>query len=104
MGTVFTSEWKANMNELAQKNKEDFGQQTKAPYDDGTAKRGDLYFKPGKGAYMSSHLIALHKYFFKLLQKKFSIKSNKIVDEERIIELIITKNHNFLLWNGKKMR
>ena len=53
---------------------------------------------------MSSHLIALHKYFFKLLQKKFSIKSNKIVDEERIIELIITKNHNFLLWNGKKMR
>jgi hypothetical protein len=53
---------------------------------------------------MSSHLIALHKYFFKLLQKKFSIKSNKIVDEERIIELITTKNHNFLLWNGKKMR
>jgi len=25
MGTAFTSEWKANMNELAQKNKEDFG-------------------------------------------------------------------------------
>jgi hypothetical protein len=25
MGIVFTSEWKVNMNELAQKNKEDFG-------------------------------------------------------------------------------
>jgi hypothetical protein len=33
--------------------------------------------------------------FFELLQEKFSIKSNKIVDEERIIELMIIKNHNF---------
>jgi len=33
--------------------------------------------------------------FFELLQEKSSIKSNKIMDEERIIELMITKNHNF---------
>jgi hypothetical protein len=32
---------------------------------------------------------------FELLQEKSSMKSNKIVDEKRIIELIITKNHSF---------
>jgi hypothetical protein len=49
------------MNEpIHRKNKEGFGMQTKAPYDDGASKRGDLYFKSGKDACMSSNLKALH--------------------------------------------
>ena len=48
------------------KSKEGFGWQTKAPYDDGTSKRGDLYFKSGKDACMSSILKALHTYFYSL--------------------------------------
>jgi hypothetical protein len=43
-----------------QKNKESFGMQTKAPYDDGSSKGGDLYFTSGKEACMSSNLKALH--------------------------------------------
>ena len=43
-----------------QENKESFGMQTRAPYDDGTSKKGDLYFKSGKDACMSSNLKALH--------------------------------------------
>jgi hypothetical protein len=35
-----------HMNEpMHRKNKEDFGMQTKPPYDDEASKRGDLYFK-----------------------------------------------------------
>jgi hypothetical protein len=49
-----------HMNEpMHQKNKEGFGMQTKAPYDDGASKRGGLYFKSGKDACMSSNLKAL---------------------------------------------
>ena len=45
------------MNELIhRKNKESVGMQTKAPYNDGVSKRGDLYFKSGKDAYISSNL------------------------------------------------
>jgi hypothetical protein len=51
------------MNEpMHRKNKESSGMQTKAPYDDGSLKRGDLYFKSGKDACMSSNLKALHKF------------------------------------------
>ena len=34
--------------------------QTRAPYDDGASKRGELYFKSGKDAYISSNLNHLH--------------------------------------------
>jgi len=33
--------------------------------------------------------------YFDLLQKKSSMKSSKIVDKERIIELMIEINHSF---------
>ena len=64
------------------KSKEGFGQQTKAPYDDGTSKRGDLYFKSGKDACMSSNLKALHTYFY-LLQKKKSSKIEKKTKKQK---------------------
>ena len=51
-------------------------------------KGGDLYFKPGKNACMSSNLKALHIYFW-FVTRKSSIKLSKNVDKERIIELII---------------
>jgi hypothetical protein len=46
-----------------QKDKEGFGMQTKASYDDGTSKKGDLYSKSGKNACMSSNLKTLHNCF-----------------------------------------
>jgi hypothetical protein len=46
----------SNMNEpMHRKNKEGFGMQTNAPYDDGASKRGDLYFKSSKDACISSN-------------------------------------------------
>jgi hypothetical protein len=68
--------------------------QTNTPYDDGTSNRGDLCFKSGKDACMSSNLKALHIYFW-FVTGKSSMKSSKIVDKERIIELMIAKNHIF---------
>jgi hypothetical protein len=40
---------------------------------------------------------------FELLQEKSSMRSNKIVEKERSIALMITKNR-FWSWNKKKMR
>ena len=69
------------MNEsMHRKNKEGFGMQTNAPYDNGASKRGDLYFKSGKDACMSSNLKTLHQIFFELLQEKTSMKSSKIME------------------------
>jgi len=55
---------------------------------------GDLYFKSGKDACMSSNLKALHTYFY-LLQKE---------REKKIIELIIKENHCCDLGTERKMR
>jgi len=56
---------------------------------------GDLYFKSGKDACMSSNLKALHIYFL-FVTEKSSNKSSKIEDKKkRIIELIITENHGY---------
>ena len=46
-----------------QKDKEGFGMQTKAPYDDGTSKKGELYSKSGKNACMSFNLKTFHNCF-----------------------------------------
>ena len=37
--------------------------QTKAPCDDGTSKRGDLYFESGKDACMSANVKTLYIFF-----------------------------------------
>ena len=60
------------MNEpMNGKNKECFGMQTRAPYDDGASKRGgDLYFKSGKSL----------------------MRSSKMVEKERSIVVMIIKN------------
>ena len=62
---------------------------------------GDLYFKSGKDACMPSNLKALH--ILMIVTGRSSMKSSKIVDKERIIELMITKNR-FRSWNEKRMR
>jgi hypothetical protein len=71
-----------------QKNKKGFEMQTKAPYDDESSKRGDLYFKSGKDACMSSNLKALH-IFLNCYRK---ILNEVQQEKKRIIELMITKN------------
>ena len=38
--------------------------QTKAPYDDGSSKRGDLYFESGKDACMSANVKTLYIFFY----------------------------------------
>jgi len=54
-----------------------------------------------KNACMSYNLKTLH-ILFELLQEKSSMESNKIVDKERIIELIITENHGCDPETGRK--
>ena len=52
---------------------------------------GDLYFKSGKDACMSSNLKALHTYFYSLqVNPQRSLARLK---KKRIIKLIITENH-----------
>ena len=86
---------------MHRKNKESLEMQTKAPCDDGTSKRGDLYFTSGKDACMSSNVKTLH--ILVIVTERSSMKSNKFVDKERIIELMMTKNR-FRSWNEKRMR
>jgi len=62
---------------------------------------GDLYFKSGKEACMSSNLKTLHIYFL-FVTGKSSKKSSKIEDKKRIIELIITENHGYDLRTRKR--
>jgi len=62
---------------------------------------GDLYFKSGKEACMSSNLKTLHIYFL-FVTRKSSKKSSKIEDKKRIIELIITENHGYDLRTRKR--
>ena len=46
MGTALTAEWMTSMNEpMHRKNKESFGIQTRAPYDDGASRRGGPIFQ-----------------------------------------------------------
>jgi site-specific recombinase XerD len=70
---------------------------------------GDLYFKSGKDACMSSNLKAFHTYFYSLqenLKKKnpARLKEKKKKKEKRIIELIIKENHCCDLGTERKMR
>jgi hypothetical protein len=73
---------------------------------------GDLYFKSGKDACMSSNLKALHTYFYLLQEnpqkKKTTTKQNKRKGkkerEKKIIELIIKENHCCDLGTERKMR
>ena len=85
------------MNEpMHQKNKESFGIQTRAPYDDGASRRGDLYFKSGKDACISSNLKNKNKkiahIFFELITGKSLMRSSKMVEKERSIVVMIIKN------------
>jgi hypothetical protein len=69
---------------------------------------GDLYFKSGKDACMSSNLQALHTYFY-LLQgnpkkKKTKEKKREKKERKKIIELIIKENHCCDLGTERKMR
>jgi len=63
---------------------------------------GNLYFKSGKDACMSSNLKVLH-IFVDFLQENPQWSPARLWTE-RIIELIITKNHRFRSWNEKRMR
>ena len=82
------------MNEpMHWKNKESFGIQTRAPYDDGASKGGDLYFKSGKDACISSNLkniyIYICTYFLNCCRK---ILNEVQQDGERSIVVMIMKN------------
>jgi hypothetical protein len=76
--------------------------QTKAPYDDKTSKKGDLYYKSGKNACMSSNLKTLHNCFW-IVTGKILNEVQQDCEKKRSIALMITKNR-FWSWNKKKMR
>ena len=57
---------------------------------------GAYVSKPGTNTCITSNHKSLHVcFFFGSLQEESLVHSNKIVDEERIIELMIAKNHGF---------
>ena len=60
------------------------------------SKEGDGTYvsKPGKNACMASNHKSLHE-CFSHHQEESLMYSNKMVDEERIMEWMITKNHGF---------
>jgi hypothetical protein len=74
MGTALTTEWMAStrMSQYMGRTNKALGMQTKAPYDDGSSKGGDLYFTSGKDACISSNVKTLY-IFFILLQEKSSM-------------------------------
>jgi len=86
---------------MHRKDKEGFGMQTKAPYDDGSSK-GETYISHQVRMH-ACHLTSKHCTFLWFVAERSSMKSSKVVDKERIIELMMTKNR-FRSWNEKRMR
>jgi hypothetical protein len=81
--------------------------QTKAPYDDGSSKRGDLYFESGKDACMSANVKTLYIFFYFVARKILNVVQQdwgpkKKKKKGRIIELIITENHGCDLETGRR--
>jgi hypothetical protein len=103
MGTALTSEWWLS-HEWANASEE---QRRLWNANKGTLWRWSI--KEG-GTYISNqvrmhacHLTSKHCTYFWVVTGRSSMKSSKIVDKERIIELMITKNR-FRSWNEKRMR
>jgi hypothetical protein len=65
---------------MHRKNKEGFGMQTKAPYNNEASKEGDLYFKSGKDACISSNLMSIAYLFC-----RYFMKQNSQWDPTRLI-------------------
>jgi len=65
---------------------------------------GDLYFKSGKDACMSSNLKALHTYFYSLQEnsQRSPTRFKKKKKRRKIIKLIITENHGCDLGTGRR--
>jgi hypothetical protein len=103
MGIALAFEWKAStwMSQWIRRTKKALECKQRHPMMMEHQRGGDLYFKLGKDACMSSNLKALQYLWF--VTGSSSMKSNKIVDKERIIKLMITKNR-FRSWNEKRMR
>jgi hypothetical protein len=103
MGIVLAFEWKAStqMSQCIERTKKALEGKQGHPMTMDHQRGGDLYFKSGKDACMPSNLKAL--YILVIVTGRSSMKSSKIVDKERIIELMITKNR-FRSWNEKRMR
>ena len=86
--------------------------QTKAPYDDGASKKGDLYSKLGKKACMSSSLKTLHNCFWiatgKILnevQQDYGKRKKHCVDDNKESVLIMEKKKmRWTLPLGKSQR
>jgi hypothetical protein len=103
MGIVLAFEWKAStqMSQCIERTKKALECKQRHPMTMDHQRGGDLYFKSGKDACMPSNLKALH--ILVIVTGRSSMKSNKIVDKERIIELMISKNR-FRSWNEKRIR
>ena len=58
---------------------------------------GAYVSKPGTNACITSNHKSLHVCFFGSLQEEILVHSNKIVDEERIIELILEQQEEKII-------
>ena len=96
MGTALTSEWWLS-HEWANASKEQRHPMT-------------MDHQRGGGTYISNqvrmhacHLTSKHCTYLWFVTKRSSTKSSKVVEKERIIELMMT-NNRFRSWNEKRMR
>ena len=93
------------MNEpIHRKNKESFGMQTKAPYEDGASKRGGTYIS-NQVRMHACHLTSKKKKnictYFWIFTGKSLMRSSKMVEKERSIVVMIIKNQ-FWSWNKRE--
>ena len=103
MGTALTAEWMAStwMSQCIERTNKALECKQRHPMTM-DHQRGGTYISHQVRMH-ACHLTSKHCTYLWFVTERFSMKSSKIVDKERIIELRMTKNR-FRYWNEKRMR
>ena len=103
MGTALTFEWKASirMSQYMGRAKKVLVSKQRHPMMM-DHQRGGTYISHQVRMH-ACHLTSKHCTYLWFVTERSSMKSSKVVDKERIIELMMTKNR-FRSWNEKRMR
>ena len=106
MGTAFTAEWMAStwMSQCIERTRSAVECKQRHPMTMEHQRGGDLYFKSGKDACISSNLKKkkLFAHSFWIVTGKSLMRSSKMVEKERSIVVMIIKNR-FWSWNKRTM-
>jgi hypothetical protein len=112
MGTALTSEWKAStrMSQYIERIKKALKSKQRHPVMMEHQRGGDLYFKSGKDACMSSNVKTLHIFFIccrknpQCSPARLGTKSMVGYQKKESLSWWTTKNHGFDPRNERKMR